>query len=122
MESKMSDQNMVEFYKRAARLERDRAMGMGFEASGTLGRSYYQRPAARRRSMLLPTLFLLVVAFVLKGMIFYVTGPETYASRVADLQASSGVVEQIGGWLMQADPVTVKVAKAIAYGVTQAKT
>ena len=118
----MSDQNMVEFYKRAARLERDRAKGMGFESSGTLGRSYYQRPVARRRSMLWPVLFLIVVAFVLKGTIFFVTGPETYASRVADLQSSPGVVEQIGGWLMQADPVTLTVAKAIAYGVTQAKT
>ena len=118
----MSDQNMAEFYKRAARLERDRAKGMGFEASGTLGRSYYQRPAARRRSMLWPALFLVVVAFVLKGAIFYVAGPEPYASRVADLQSSPGVVEQIGGWLMQADPVTVNVSKAIAYGVTQAKT
>ena len=118
----MSDQNMVEFYKRAARLEAGRARGLGFEATGTLGRSFYQRNAQRRRSMLWPALFLLVVAFVLKGAIFYVTGPDTYASRVADLQASSGLVEQIGGWLMQVDPVTEQVSKAIAYGVAKAKT
>ena len=118
----MSDQNMVDFYKRAARLERDRANGLGFEASGTLGRSYYRRPAARRHSLLWPSLFLLVVAFILKGAIFYATGAETYASRVADLQAAPGVVEQIGGWLMQADPVTLNVAKVIAYSVMQAKT
>lgn len=118
----MSDQNMVEFYKRAARLEQDRARGMGFEAAGTLGRSYYTRPAAARRSLLWPALFLVVVAFVLKGAILYVTGPETYSARVADLQAAPGMVEQIGGWLMQADPVTLQVSKAIAYGVTKAKT
>jgi hypothetical protein len=118
----MSDQNMIEFYKRAARLEADRARGMGFEATGTLGRSYYQRPAAYRRSLFWPALFLLAVAFVLKGAILFGTGPETYKSRVADLQASRGVVEQMGGWLMQADPVTEAVSKAIAYGVTRAKT
>ena len=118
----MSDQNMVEFYKRAARLERDRERGMGFEAAGTLGRSHYHRNAQTRRSLVWPAMFLIVVAFVLKGTILYMTGPETYAARVTNLQTSSGVVEQIGGWLMQADPVTQQVSRAIAYGVAKAKT
>jgi hypothetical protein len=117
----MTDQNMAEFYKRAARLEQDRVRGMGFEATGTLGRSYYARNTPKRRSLLWPAMFLLAVAFMLKGVILYATGPETYDLRVADLRAAPGMVEQVGGWLMQADPVTQQVSKAIAFGVTKAK-
>lgn len=117
----MSDPNMVDFYKRAARLQRDRARGRGFEAAGTLGRSYYQRPPAHRASILWPALFLLATAFVLKGAIFYATGSDLYQSRVADLRGAPGTVERVGGWLMQADPVTLWMAGKIGQGVTWAK-
>lgn len=115
----MADPNMVDFYKRAARLERDRARGRGFEAPGALGRSYYYRPAPARRSVLWPALFLVAAGFLLKGGILYATGMDTYQARVADLQAAPGVVEQAGGWLMQADPLTVWVSDKIAEGVTR---
>jgi hypothetical protein len=99
----MADPNMTDFYRRAHRVQKDRARGYGFEAPGTLGRSYYTRPAAPRRSLLWPALFLLVV-------------------RVADLSASDGVVEQVGGWVMQADPVTLWVADKINMGLMKIKT
>lgn len=119
----MADHNMVEFYKRAARLERDRAHGLGFEATGTLGRSYYsRRQQIQRRSVLWPAMFLIAVAFVLKGAILYTTGAELYNARVEALRAAPGVVEQVGGWVMQADPVTVQTSRAIAWGVTKART
>lgn len=114
----MSDPNMVEFYKRAARLERDRARGMGFEAPGALGRSYYRR-STQRRSLLWPALFVVAVAFAMKGAILYSTGAELYSARVAELQSASGAVERVGGWIMQADPVTVWVSDQIALGVTR---
>lgn len=118
----MSDPNMVEFYKRAARLERDRARGYGFEAPGALGRSYYRRAAPRRRSLLWPALFLILVGFGLKGAILYATGAELYGERVAALRDSDGMVEQVGGWVMQADPVTEWVSRQIALGVLKART
>jgi hypothetical protein len=118
----MSDPNMASFYKRAARLERDRARGLGFEAPGALGRSYYTRPAAPRRSILWPALFLIAVAFLLKGALFYATGSDLYEARVAELRSAEGSVEQIGGWLMQADPVTLWVSDKIALGVTKIRT
>jgi hypothetical protein len=117
----MADPNMVDFYKRASRLERDRARGRGFEAPGTLGRSYYYRPAPPRRSMLWPALFLIAAAFVIKAGIFYATGPGIYNERVANLQASTGSVERVGGWLMQADPVTIWLADKIGMGIAKAK-
>ncbi len=117
----MSDPNMVEFYKRAAQLERDRARGLGFEAPGTLGRSYYRR-RAQRRSLLWPALLLLAAGFVMKGAILSATGADVYDARVAELRSAPGVVEQIGGWIMQADPVTLWLADKITLGVTMART
>jgi hypothetical protein len=118
----MADPNMIDFYKRAARLERDRARGRGFEAPGALGRSYYYRPTHSRRSVLWPALFLVAAGFLLKGGILYATGMDTYQARVADLQAAPGVVEKAGGWLMQADPLTVWLSDRIAEGVTRLRT
>jgi hypothetical protein len=118
----MADPNMTDFYRRAHRVQKDRARGYGFEAPGTLGRSYYTRPAAPRRSLLWPALFLLVVGFALKGAIFHATGSDLYNARVADLSASDGVVEQVGGWVMQADPVTLWVADKINMGLMKIKT
>jgi len=113
----MSDPNMAEFYKRASRLETQRANGKGFESPGTLGRSYYHRPARKRRSVLWPVLLLLALGMLMKGAIYFATGPEVYNSRVADLRASTGVVEQAGGFIMQLDPVTQRLAGEIALGV-----
>jgi len=115
----MSDPNMAEFYKRAARLETQRARGKGFESPGALGRSYYYRPPRKRRSVLWPALFLLAMGFLLKAAIYYGTGPDLYNSRVADLRAAPGIVEQAGGWLMQADPATQWLADEILLGVNK---
>ena len=113
----MSDPNMAEFYKRAARLETERAKGKGFEAPGALGRSYYYRPPRKRRSAFGPVLFLLAMGLLLKGAIYYATGVELYNSRVEELRAAPGLVEQMGGWMMQADPVTVWLGDEIAAGI-----
>ena len=44
----MAGQDYSEFYARLVRLERARAKGYGFEADGTLGRSYYYKPPRKR--------------------------------------------------------------------------
>lgn len=114
----MSDPNMVDFYGRVARIEKSRAKGFGFEAEGTLGRSHYTRPARRRRPFLGPVLFVLICGIGLKGAIYQSVGPASYDMRVEKLQAGQGF-DALGGWLMQADPVTVMVADAIWAGLAR---
>jgi hypothetical protein len=109
----MSDPNLANFYGRIARIERARARGYGFEANGTLGRSHYMRPVRQRRPLLRVLIFAFVCAFGLKGAILHNIGPESYDARVARLE-SGKEFDQLGAWLMQADPVTVWVAEQIA--------
>lgn len=108
----MYDPNLTDFYGRVARIQKARAKGYGFEAPGTLGRSHYTRPAGRRRSILGPVLFLLICAFLLKGIIYNGIGATSYNERVAALQAGEGI-ERVGGWLMQAEPATIFVSDKI---------
>lgn len=112
----MSDPNLVDFYRRVARIEKSRADGFGFEAEGTLGRSFFNKPARRRRGFLGPVLFLLICVFGLKGAIYHSVGAVSYDDRVARLQAGQGF-DVLGGWLMQADPLTIFVAEQIGLGL-----
>ncbi len=116
----MTDPNLTDFYGRVARIQKARAKGYGFEAPGTLGRSYYLRPQARRRSIIAPVLFLIVCSFLLKGVIYHGVGSQTYQDRVTSLMAGQGI-ERAGGWLMQVDPVTLFVSDKIAQIVAQVK-
>jgi hypothetical protein len=116
----MADPNMSDFYGRVARIQKAHAKGYGFEAPGTLGRSYYQKPVARRRSVLGPLLFLALCVILLKGTMYLKVGAETYNSRVGDLMAGQGM-DRVGGWLMQADPATVYVAGKIEALLEKAK-
>lgn len=114
----MSDPNLVDFYGRAARVERAHAKGYGFEATGALGRSHYRRPVAQRRPLLRVLIFAFVCIFGLKGMLHYNIGPDSYDARVARLQAGQAF-DRLGGWLMQADPVTIWVADRIGVAVAK---
>lgn len=114
----MADPNLVDFYGRIARIEKARKKGYGFEAPGTLGRSYYYRPPKKRRSLLGPVLFLALSVVGLKGMILHSVGEDSYNERVASLLSSEGF-DRLGGWMMQADPVTLLAAEQI--GVVVAK-
>jgi hypothetical protein len=114
----MTDHNLTDFYGRVARIQRARAKGYGFEAPGTLGRSYYHRAPAKRRSFIGPVLFLAICVFLLKGAIYNSVGPESYNERVAALMAGEGI-DRAGGWLMQADPVTIYAADKIALGLSK---
>lgn len=108
----MSDPNLTDFYGRVARIQKARAKGYGFEAPGTLGRSSYHQPGGRRRSIIAPVIFLLICAFLLKGIIYHNIGASSYNERVAALQAGEGI-ESFGGWLMQAEPATIFVSDKI---------
>ena len=108
----MSDPNLVDFYGRIARLEKARAKGFAFEAAGTLGRSYYYQKPRKRRSVIFPLIFVAISVFGLKGTIYHFVGEASYQDRVAALQAGEGF-DRLGGWLMQADPVTLLVSDQI---------
>lgn len=108
----MQDTNLVEFYARVARHEKERANGFGHEAEGTLGRKAFAR-AKPRKSVLLPLMFVALCAFGLKGAILYSVGADAYQTRVERLNAGEGF-DRLGGWLMQVDPVTAFVAEKIA--------
>lgn len=110
----MADPNMVDFYGRVSRIKKARAKGYGFEAVGTLGRSYYAQhaPSRSRISILKPALIVLFGAFGLKGAIHYQIGGSVYSERVADLQSGAGF-DRLGGYLMQADPVTMFVSEKL---------
>ncbi|MDT8856867.1 hypothetical protein RNZ50_17885 [Paracoccaceae bacterium Fryx2] len=108
----MADPNLVDFHNRVARIETARAGGFGHEAEGTLGRAFFIRQP-RRRSWLMPVLFLTCAAFALKGVMLYKVGPTLYEARVEQLRAGEGF-DRLGGILMQADPVTLWVADRVA--------
>lgn len=112
----MVDPNLADFYGRIARIEKARSKGFGFEASGTLGRSYYTYYSRSRRkgrfSIVKPVMVVLLCGFALKGAIHHQIGEEVYATRVAQLQGGEGF-DRLGGYLMQADPVTIFVSTQI---------
>ena len=116
----MADPNLVDFYSRVARFERARSKGYGFDAQGTLGRSHFARQPRKRRGILGPLLLVAVCGIGLKGAILHSVGYESYTMRVERLQAGEGF-DRMGGWLMQADPVTLYVADKIADGLARFK-
>ena len=112
----MSDLSIVEFNSRIARIEKARSKGYGFEAAGTLGRSFYtrhKRKLSKRIPLLRPVLVLLVFGTLLKALFLQQIGTDSYDARVARLLEGEGF-DRIGGWLMQADPVTLTVSNRIA--------
>jgi hypothetical protein len=116
--SVMSDPSIAEFNTRIARIQKARAKGHGFEAAGTLGRSFYTKgdPRYRRRlsfPVLRPLIVTLVLCTALKALFLHQLGPDAYNARVAGLMSGEGI-DRIGGWIMHADPVTKAVARQIS--------
>ena len=114
----MSDPSIAEFYTRIARIEKARAKGHGFEAEGALGRSFYTRfdPRFRRKfriPVLRPLVLVLVFGTLIKALFLHQLGATAYDVRVAGLMAGEPL-DRIGGWLMQADPVTSALARQIS--------
>lgn len=71
------------------------------------------RPRPRRPTFPVKGLLLVVIGFFLfKALILAHLGAETYAVRVAALQAGNPV-ERAGAWAMQADPLSQAVSARI---------
>ncbi len=107
------DANLEDFYRRIARVEAARVRGYGFEADGTIGRSYYARPAEKRFPVVRAMIVVVMSVIGLKAIVHSNIGAELYDARVAELQASEGF-DRLGGFLMAADPVTLKLSDLIA--------
>lgn len=105
----MSDPNMDDFYGRVARIERAHAMGLGFEAEGTLGRSATFRSRVKKRPVLRSALFVLALLFGLKAAILTQLGEASYQERVLSLRQGDAL-DRVGAFVMQDDPVTVWLA------------
>jgi hypothetical protein len=111
--SEMVDPQLQDFYVRVARIEAARRKGFGFEATGTVGRSYYSRQTARRPiPVFRPLLVVALCVIGLKSIIHYNIGDETYRARVVELQAGEGF-DRLGGYVMAVDPLTLWVSAQI---------
>lgn len=102
----MAESQLMEFYDRVARYEKARSRGLGFEADGTLGRSYYLRP--QKRSPLRVVLGLCAVALTLlslKAAIILFVGEGVYADRIARMHEGQDM-DRLGAALLQFDPAS----------------
>ncbi len=100
---------MRDFHGRLDRIERIHDAGGGFEASGTLGLTYYNNHRRRRLGRLLPLVLILASIVVVKAGVLARLGPDPYAERLARLQAGDAL-DRVGAYVLQADPLTVQVA------------
>jgi hypothetical protein len=72
------------------------------------------RPRRRGIPILGPLLIVIVAVTCLKGVIHNAVGGGNYDARIAALEKSSSSIDQIGGFVMQADPATLYISQKIA--------
>ncbi|PCD77804.1 hypothetical protein [Pseudothioclava arenosa] len=110
----MSDRNLKDFEARLQKIEQIQKAGGAFEATGTLGRSYFDstRPKSRRSIPLRALGMILFSALLLKAAMFSHMGPTSYDQKVAMLETGS-MVEQASAWVLRADPLTRKIADSL---------
>ena len=111
----MAKTDLNDFEKRLNRIDQIHQAGGAFEASGSLGRSYFDSMRAKsRRGLPLRGLALLVGGILLcKGAMLAQIGATDYSERVDDL-AKGNVGEQILAWVLHADPATRYVASILS--------
>jgi hypothetical protein len=108
----MVDPNMRDFYGRVGRIQKTHENGGGFEAAGTLGMTYYNSLKVRRSRMtwLMPVVLVAATIIAIKAAVLANIGTETYAARIAALQAGD-MADRIGAYVLVADPLTQFVAE-----------
>lgn len=111
----MLDPHHRDFYSRVYRIRKNYLRGGGFEAAGTLGRSYFVPPPVRPLKIrkFLRAAFLAVLAVtLLKALILSEIGAPAYAQRLTVLEQGDSIA-RIGAKIMIADPVTMRAAAAM---------
>lgn len=114
----MSDPNLNDFYSRVGRIEQAHAMGLGFEAEGTLGRSFYRRLPVKRRPVFRTGIFLICFCLGLKGALHYHMGAKGYDARVAEIESRGGF-DAVQGFFLRSEPVTEAISGLISVVVTR---
>ena len=110
----MTDRNLREFETRLHRIEQIHQAGGAFEASGSLGRAYFDsmRAKQRRSFPLRASAMILCGALLLKAGVLAQIGVEAYEDKVATL-AEGGPVQMATAWVLKTDPITRDIAGAI---------
>ncbi|MEM6638149.1 MAG: hypothetical protein AAF667_19950 [Pseudomonadota bacterium] len=107
----MPDPNMENFGKRLRRIDRKhKHLSRGFVTVVNSDGLLVAQP--RRTPVRFPwklVAVLLIALFAFKGLIYANHGADNYALRVSALKIGTPV-EQIGGWVMQPDPLTIWIA------------
>lgn len=109
----MRDPQAAVFNKRLRRIDRIHRRGGGFEASGTLGQSYYTNSRKPKTSIPRVLIYTAGIIFGAKTLLISNLGLDDYLGRVSNLEKGS-LVEQAGAVLMRADPVTLKLVELLA--------
>ncbi len=109
----MSDANRDDFGARLKRIDRThRKVAQGYVTSVNHDGLIIAVPRRRRVRVPFGGIAMIAVALLgFKGMVHAHLGPSAYEERIASLSAGTSV-EQVGGWIMQADPVTLAVSQA----------
>ena len=110
----MADAQLQKFGKRLNRKNRrHEKLAQGFVNVVSADGLLVAHP--RRQQLKFPWRILAVVAalfFVFKGLLMVGLGEQEYTDRALSLQTGTPV-EQVGGWIMQPDPLTLWVAKQL---------
>ena len=103
------------FDSRLKKLRRSHArLAQGYQASVGRDGLIVFRPRRKRAGLPLRGILLTVLAFFgFKALVLLHLGEVSYVER-ADALAAGGMPEQVGGWLMQIDPVTRLIAEQVA--------
>lgn len=103
----MSNSGLKTFEHRLARIDKIHQAGGAFEATGALGRSYFDsvRKKERRPLPLRALALLFLGALLFKAAVFAQVGPQVYDARIAEL-AQGNTAEKVGAWVLKADPAT----------------
>jgi flagellar basal body-associated protein FliL len=109
----MADPNLRDFYGRIYRIQKRHRRGGGFEATGTLGRSYFVAPPSRSINIVRPLIMVAIAVTVVKVLMLAAVGPADYASRIAALESGS-TIDRVGAVVMTVDPVTGFLAGKIS--------
>jgi len=101
----MYDPQYEQFRGRLAKLDRMHRKGHGFEAPGTIGRSYYSRRLPGRIPLWRSLGMIALAVVVVKALILAQIGPISYNQRL-ETAGGQSVVQQVSIYIMQIDPIT----------------
>ena len=110
----MSD--TASFDRRLRQLDRKHSRIASRGHAARMGRDGLVSMVPRRRTPRFPlgaVLSVLAVAFAFKAVLLASMGTASYEAKRAEL-AAGGIVEQVGAWVLQADPLSLALARPLA--------